>query len=218
MLKKIIKIGLIISALIIIGALLLDLYIVKTTKSKIYAKTSQIPNAYTGLILGSKVYNNGNPSGILKDRLDAGLELYKKNKIKRFLLSGDHGTKQYDEVNSMKKYLLKKGVSEKDIFLDHAGFDTYNSLFRAKEIFLVKDLIIVTQQFHLKRSLFIAKNIGLNAVGYVADKHQYSIANKMKIREKLANVKAFLELSINRKPTFLGHKIPITGDSSKSFD
>jgi SanA protein len=118
----------------------------------------------------------------------------------------------------MKHYLMDKGVPKSNIFLDHAGFDTYNSLLRAKKIFQVNNLIIVTQKFHLKRSLFIANHIGLTANGFLADRHQYYIAKQMYFREKLANVKALLELLIHRNPTYLGNKIPITGDSKKSFD
>ena len=218
MIKKILKIGFIFFLIGIGFVLVLDIYIQKSTKEQIFKKSDEIPKAYTGLILGTKVYTNGKPSIILKDRLDTGLELYQKHKIDRFLLSGDHGTKNYDEVNTMKNYLLKNGVPLKDIFLDHAGFDTYNSLLRAKKIFNISDLTIVTQKFHLKRSLFIANKIGLQANGFIADKHIYPIANKMNFREKLANVKAFLEVFTYRKPKFLGNKIPITGDSSKSFD
>ncbi len=218
MIKKIIKIGFVFFLLGIVFILLLDTYIQKSTKESIYIKSTDIPKAYTCLILGAKVYNNGKPSVILKDRLDAGLELYQKHKINRFLLSGDHGTKKYDEVNTMKNYLLNKGVPLKDIFLDHAGFDTYNSLLRAKQIFNITDLTIVTQKFHLKRSLFLANKIGLKANGFIADKHIYPFAKRMNFREKLANIKAFFEVSIHRKPKFLGNKIPITGDSSKSFD
>jgi len=216
--NKLLKIGIIAFIAILLFISLLSLYIEKSTNKQIFTNINNIPKSYTGLVLGSKVYANGKPSLILKDRLDAGLKLYKTNKIKRFLLSGDHGTKQYDEVNTMKNYLIKHGVSESDIFLDHAGFDTYNSLIRAKKIFNVDDLIIITQKFHLKRSLFIANNLGLKANGFLADKHVYYIAKRMYFREKLANIKAALELLVNRNPKFLGHKIPITGSSKKSFD
>lgn len=169
-------------------------------------------------MLGAKVYENGDLSGILKDRVDAAIELYENKKIKRFLLSGDHGRENYDEVNHMKKYLLNKGVPIEDIFLDHAGFDTYNSIYRAKKIFKVDSVIIISQAFHVKRAVYIAKYLDLQAQGYTADKHTYGIAKKMIIRESLANVKAFFELLFNREPKYLGAEIDIQGDSSKSFD
>jgi len=196
----------------------LNIYIKISTKNKIFSKLENISASYTALVLGAKVYKNGDLSGILKDRLDAALELYKAKKIKRFLLSGDHGKTNYDEVNQMKKYLLQNRVSIDGIFLDHAGFDTYNSIYRAKFIFNVKDVIIVTQGFHIKRAIYIAKRFNLNVQGYTADKHIYGIAKKMMFRESLANVKAFFELLLHIKPKYLGEKIDIIGDSSKSFD
>jgi len=189
-----------------------------STKKVISSNINSISKSYTGLVLGAKVYKNGNLSGILRDRVDSALELYNAKKIKRFLLSGDHGKINYDEVNQMKKYLIKKGVSEKDIFLDHAGFDTYDCVYRAKKIFNVDELIIITQEFHLKRAVYIAKSLDMKVQGYMADKHTYGIANRMLLRESLANVKAFLELLINKKPKYLGKAIDIKGDSSKSFD
>ncbi len=218
MFKKIIKIGFVIGIVGILFTILLDFYIVKSTKKQLFYKTSNVKVSYTGLVLGARVYKSGNLSLILKDRVEVALELYKNKKIKRFLLSGDHGTKAYDEVNAMKNYLLKHGVPEKDIFLDHAGFDTYNSIVRAKKVFLVNNVIIITQKFHLKRSLFIANNIGLKAQGFICDKHNYGIAKAMFVREKLANVKAFFEVFLHRKPKYLGKIIPITKDSKLSFD
>lgn len=218
MLKKIFKIGIKLAVFILIFIFCLNLYINLTTKENIFSNKEDIPSCYTGLVLGAKVYKNGKLSGILKDRVDTALELYKIGKIKRFLLSGDHGKQHYDEVNQMKKYLLNKGVPENDIFLDHAGFDTYNSAYRAKAIFLVDDVIIVSQEFHLKRAVYIARKLGLNAYGIKADKRKYGIAKRMFLREKIANVKAFLELLIGKKPKYLGVIIPIKGDSKKSYD
>ncbi len=215
---KYLKYSLFILLLGILFLFLLDWYVVFSTKDKMYTDVNITPKAYVALVLGAKVHQNGNPSIILKDRLDSAIELYNNAVIKRILLSGDHGTKTYDEVNSMKKYLIKNKIPTENIFLDHAGFDTYNSLIRAKKIFKIDTLLIVTQKFHLKRSLFIANKIGLSATGYIADKHLYPIAKKMYIREKLANIKALLELVLHRNPKFLGKQIPITGNSKKSYD
>ncbi len=218
MLKKILKFGFITGIILILCILLLDFYIIKSTKNQLFTEVTSVKKSYTGLVLGARVYKSGGLSLILKDRVETALKLYQSKKIKRFLLSGDHGTKSYDEVNAMKNYLVNLGVPEKDIFLDHAGFDTYDSLVRAKKIFLVNDVIIITQKFHLKRSLFIANNTGLNAQGFVCDSHNYGIAKTMFIREKLANIKAFIEIFLHLKPTYLGKKIPITKDSNLSFD
>jgi len=192
--------------------------VIETSKDLIYTSTDSIPFCYTAIVLGAHVSDTGYPSDFLKDRLDVAIELYKKKKIKRFLLTGDHGKKKYDEVNNMKKYLIENKIDIGDIFLDHAGFDTYNSMTRAKEVFEITDAIIVTQEFHLPRALYIAKRKGLNVYGIIADRRSYSSINKLNFREKLAILKAYIEVSLNRKPKFLGNKIPITGNSYLSFD
>ncbi len=177
-----------------------------------------LPSCYTALVLGASVYASGEPSPILADRLDKALDLYKNNKIKRFLLSGDHGTRSYDEVNKMRAYLNGKGVPDSVIFTDHAGFDTYSSMVRAQKIFEVDSLIIVTQAFHLRRAIYIARKQGLAAYGYQSDMRKYSSINYLRLRESFANIKAFFEVLFHVKPRFEGDKIPITGDSRKSFD
>lgn len=208
----------IIIALIIVFTILYN-YVYFSSKRFIYNELEQVPQCYTALILGAKVHRDGAPSNFLADRLEMGIKAYKSGKIKRFLLSGDHGTKNYDEVNNMKKYLLEKGIDTNDIFLDHAGFDTFNSIKRAKEIFEVKDVIIVSQEFHLPRALYIARYCGLNAYGISADKQNYgSVMFKLKLRERFALIKAFFETIFDMEPKFLGEKIPITGNSRLSYD
>jgi len=202
----------------LLGFLLLFLNIQRRSVKDIYTRANEMPVCYTALILGAHVNEAGRPSVFLQDRLDAGIELYRAGKIKRFLLSGDHGTKGYDEVNNMKQYLLSRKVDTSDIFLDHAGFDTYNSLVRAKKVFLADRLIIVTQQFHLPRALFIARNQGIEAYGYVADKQDYPGMGKLAFREQIAWIKAIVEVTLNRSPKYLGEVIPITGDSRLSYD
>jgi SanA protein len=188
------------------------------SKRYVYDKVADVPKCYTAIVLGAKVSSQGVPSDFLQDRLDVAMELYQSKKVTRFLLSGDHGQTHYDEVNSMKTYLINHGVDTKDIFLDHAGFDTYNSMVRAKEIFQIKDAIIVTQEFHLLRAVYIARSKGLEAYGMKADKRNYAALKRLKFRELLAKVKAFAEVSINKKPRYLGNQIPITGDSKLSYD
>lgn len=194
------------------------LYIQLYSKPFIYNNINNIPHKYTGIVLGAKVGNNGTPSNFLADRLDKAVELYKKHKISRFLLTGDHGQVSYDEVNNMKSYLLKHGIPEKDIFLDHAGFDTYDSMVRAINVFEVKEAIIVTQEFHLKRSVYIARKKGMDAYGIIADNQNYGSLTYLKFRESFACIKAFLNVVFNSNPKFLGPKIPITGESKLSYD
>ena len=206
------------AVLCILFIVFVNVHVNAFSRRYICSEMDSVPGYYTGIVLGAHVYQSGVPSNYLQDRLDKAIELYKSGKVKRLLLSGDHGRTNYDEVNTMKQYLLEQGVDTSDIFLDHAGFDTYNTMYRAKEIFEVKEAIIVTQDFHLPRAVYIARKLGLNAYGICADKQKYSSLNYLQKREKFANIKAFLELWIHKKPRFLGEKIPITGDNSKSFD
>jgi SanA protein len=194
-------------------------HIQKFSKSYIFSDTTtQMPNCYTVMVLGASVHRNGEMSLILSDRVDRAIDLYKLGKAKRFLLSGDHGRNDYDEVNSMKNYLLKHGIDSNDIFLDHAGFDTYSSMIRAKEIFNVDSLYIVSQNYHLYRAVYIARQIGLNAFGFTADQREYGGIVKFTVREWFANVKSWIWLKTNHQPTYLGYKIPITGNSRASWD
>lgn len=203
-------------ALLIIG--FINLYMLHYSKSFIFKEVEDCKSAYTVVVLGARVYPDGTLSNYLQDRVDAALVLYKENKVKRFLLSGDHGTIEYDEVNAMKDYLTNEGVSESDIFLDHAGFNTYNSMVRAQKIFEVKDCIIVTQDYHLTRAVFIARKIGLEAYGLSCSSDHLGSNEFNKKREVLARTKSFLELMFAVEPKFLGEKISITSDSYLSYD
>ncbi|MGB1248884.1 MAG: SanA/YdcF family protein [Chitinophagales bacterium] len=133
-------------------------------------------------------------------------------------MSGDHGTTDYDEVNAMKDYLIDKGVPKSDIFLDHAGFNTYNSVIRAKKVFEVDNLVIVSQDYHLPRAVFIAQYSGMEVYGFASSSAHLGATKRNKIREFLARIKSFLEIAIDIPPQYLGDVIPITGDSQLSFD
>jgi len=188
-----------------------QIYIVQLTKSYILSDVSTAPESDAVMILGARVYNNGKPSPILRDRLDYGYELYAQGKAKKILVSGDHGRKDYDEVNIMKDYLMEKGVPREDIFMDHAGFNTYDSMYRARDIFEIETLLICTQNFHIARAVYIARDMGIDAYGYPCeDKPIYSMA-QLKLRESLARVKAVMDTTVKRKPKYLGDTIPISG-------
>jgi SanA protein len=216
--KKIALFLFLMAALVVVLVIYLNTHIHHSSEKYISKNINVLPFSYTVLVLGAHVQENGQLSFILKDRVDRALELYKAHKVCRFLLSGDHGRKKYDEVNTMKRYLINKGVPQKDIFLDHAGFDTYSSLVRAKKVFDVKSVIIVSQLFHLPRAVYIARKIGLNAYGCPTANDFYERNLYYKFRESLADMKAYFSLMINLNPRFLGNKIPITGDSRKSYD
>ncbi len=215
---KIFKIALGTAGIILVIGILINIYIENVTKNYIYSDINDVPKSYTGLVLGAFVSERGTPSYVLRQRLDKAVELYKAGKIERILVSGDHGKKNYDEVNGMKEYLLKNGVPLKDIFLDHAGFDTYSSMVRAREIFEVDSVIIITQRFHLTRSVYIARKKELNAFGVVAntDNKYENLYNKG--RDKISRVKAFFDVALGRKPKYLGEKIPIKGNNQKTLD
>jgi SanA protein len=216
--KKIIKPLLFALTFVVLLVVIANIIVSVKSQQYIYHNVTDLPKCYTAIILGAKVSAKGVPSDFLRDRLDVAIELYNSKKVTRFLLSGDHGTTSYDEVNSMKKYLLKRGIDTSDIFLDHAGFDTYNTMIRAKEIFQITDAIIVSQEFHLSRAIYIARSKGLEAYGIKADKRNYPSLKRLKFRELLAKVKAFAEVTTNAKPKYLGNQIPITGDSKLSYD
>lgn len=178
----------------------------------------QVRRAEVAMVFGAYVLPNGTPSSALADRLVTALDLYKDGKVSKFLLTGDHGQDDYDEVNAMKAYLERAGVPKEDIFLDHAGFDTYQSLVRARDVFGVKDTILVTQEFHLPRALYIAKSLGLQAEGVTADRRALLNYRAMEVREMGARLKAFAEVSIGRSPKYLGPTIDLTGDASVTHD
>jgi len=217
------KLIILIAPIIILGLLISTIYLMNShineqSADYIFSDINKVPQAQTALILGARVFPDERMSSMLEDRSLTAFELYYKGKVKKILISGDHGEKGYDEVNTVKNWLLKKGVLAEDIFLDHAGFDTYDSLFRAKHIFQVESLIIITQNFHLPRAVYLGRNLDINAYGFVADKHFYRNIEYNEFREKIANIKGFFEIQFGSKPKYLGEPIPITGDSQKSWD
>ncbi|ADG81879.1 protein of unknown function DUF218 [Thermincola potens JR] len=191
----------------------------KNGKTGVYTSAEDMPPATVAIVLGAKVYPNGGVSTVLADRLNTGVELYKAGKVKKILLTGDHGQTNYDEVNTMREFMLRKGIPAEDIFMDHAGFSTYDSMYRARDVFRVKDAVVVTQQFHLPRALYIARTMGIEATGLIADKRTYTGARYLEFREALARVKALLQLHVFKsKPKYLGPAIPISGDGRVTCD
>ena len=166
------------------------------------------------LVLGAFVRDSGKPSGVLEDRLVTGIAAYESGASDRLLMSGDHGQDDYDEVNAMKDFALAEGVPSEAVFMDHAGFSTYESLYRARDIFQVKTVLIVTQEYHLYRALYVARALGLDAYGVAADRRTYSGMPRFEAREILARVKDFFFTIVQPLPTYLGDVIPITGDGN----
>lgn len=193
------------------------LYIKYTGQAQSAQKLDDVKPAYTAIVFGAGLRKDTTPSYILRDRLSAAAELYAAGKVKRILLSGDNRTLGYDEPESMKRYLLGIGVPPDDIFLDYAGFDTYSTMYRARDVFKVSDAILVSQQYHINRALHIGRNLGMQVSGYAADKRKYKYANSYYLRELGSCAKAQLDLLIGRKPHFLGPIVDIRG-ASNAFD
>ena len=170
------------------------------------------------IVLGCKVKDNGDPSDMLADRLKRGIDLYKQGAAPKIIMSGDHGTVEYDEVNTMKRIAIDAGIPSSDVFMDHAGFSTYESIYRAKEIFEADKIIIVTHEYHLYRALYIAEKLGIEAYGVNSDYNTYWGQIKRDIREILARCKDFVSMIFMPEPTYLGEKIPISGNGDLTND
>ncbi len=176
-------------------------------------------NADCIIVLGAGLRPDGKPTWMLEDRIKVGDELYKNHAAPKIIMSGDHGRESYDEVNAMKKYAKSEGVPSKDIFMDHAGFETYDTMYRARDVFGAKKVIIVTQKYHLYRAMYAAKKLGLDAYGVSATKRKYDNKQWIRdIREWLARVKIFGKCITKPKPKYLGKKIDLKGSGDVTND
>lgn len=168
------------------------------------------------IVLGAQVKADGTPSKMLRDRLDEGIRLYEAGAAPKILMSGDDGQVEYNEVAAMAAYAEDAGVSKKDLFLDHAGFSTYESMYRAQYIFGVKRAIVVTQKYHEYRALYIGQRLGMDVRGVSAADINYAFQGFRDIREVMARDKDFLQCIFWPKPTYLGDKIDIKGDGRQT--
>jgi SanA protein len=203
----------------LVGLLGLNMLVISSTQDKILT-LEEATNSDVDciLVLGAGVGANGVPSPILRDRLDKGIELYQAQVSNRLLMSGDHGQVDYDEVNVMKNYAISSGITSSDIFMDHAGFSTYESLYRAKFVFQVEKVLIVSQKEHLYRAIYIAESLGMDAIGVAAEDIHYGGDEARDLREFLARIKDVFSLIIQPNPTYLGDPIPIDGDGNSTND
>lgn len=217
--KRIIKYLII---LIIVGisiVLSINFYVILSTKKQIVDLSNlKNKNDYDCIIvLGAGIWGD-KPSPMLQDRLDEAIKLYEEGIAPKLIMSGDNGREGYDEVNVMKDYAINKGIPSEDIFMDHAGFSTYESIYRAKEVFKVEKAIIVTQKYHLYRALHIGNKLGINVTGVGADPRKYSGQIFRELREILARNKDFIQAIFKLKPTYLGESIPVSGDGNITND
>lgn len=220
--KRILKIFIVLILLGVLGVVLIfsiNGYIKTSSKKRIITieQATILGDVDCILVLGAGVWGD-RPTHMLEDRLNFGITLYQKGASDRILMSGDHGRRNYDEVNVMKDYAVNEGVLSSDVFMDHAGFSTYESLYRARDIFEAKKIIIVTQEYHLYRALYVADKLGLEAYGVASNPREYAGQSSRDIREVLARVKDFVYVIIKPEPTYLGDSVPVSGNGDMTND
>ncbi len=213
---KLLKYFAILVIVIAVIVFVINFYVIFKTKNQILESVDK-DDIDCILVLGAGV-RNGKPTDMLADRLLTAIDLYNKNVAPKIIMSGDHSKADYDEVNIMKNFAIDKGVPSTNIFMDHAGFSSYESLYRAKEIFEAKKIVIVTQKYHLYRSLYIANKLGLEAYGVSADLRKYIGQSYREFREVLARDKDFVKCFFKPKSTYLGEVIPVSGDGDVTND
>ena len=201
-----------------IGVLMLsgiNLYVKKSGEGRFISvsQACKLEDIDCILVLGCGVKDH-RPSLMLRDRLEKGVELYSVGASSKLLMSGDHGREEYNEVQVMKQYAMDAGIDSSDIFMDHAGFSTYESIYRAKEIFDADRIIIVSQEYHLYRALYIAEKLGIEAYGVPAEDVDYAGQMMRDLREILARIKDFMTTIFKPEPTYLGDVIPVSGDGN----
>ena len=200
-------------------AMLINVIVIISTQNKVLDSADDVTaNDYDCiLVLGAGIRQN-RPSDMLADRLDMAIELYKNGVAPKILVSGDHGNEDYDEVNVMKNYCVENGVPSEDVFMDHAGFSTYESVYRAKEIFGADKMVICTQKYHLYRAIYIAEAFDIEAVGVNSTLRDYRNQFFRDCREIVARCKDYLASFLKPQPKFLGDKISLDGDGNITND
>ena len=200
--------------------LAVDLCVKVSTKDRILSSSELTGKADADciLVLGCLVRGDGSPCDMLSDRLDVGIDLYRQGSAPKLLMSGDHGRIEYDEVNAMKQYAVERGICSEDVFMDHAGFSTYDSLYRAKEIFGAKRILIVSHGYHLYRALYIAKRLGLEAYGVASNQRDYRGQRARDMREIFARNKDFVWCFLNVKHRYLGEEISLSQSGDVTND
>jgi len=218
--KRIIIVLLCLALLGGIAVLGINGYVKKSTADQILSPeaASQLTDVDCILVLGCYVHDSGRPSDMLADRLRRGIALYKSGAAPKLLMSGDHGREGYNEVKAMKLEAMDEGIPSEDVFMDHAGFSTYESIFRARDVFAARKIIIVTQEYHLYRALYVANALGLEAYGVASDYHAYVGQLNREVREILARNKDFATSIFKPYPTYLGKVIPVNGDGNLTND
>jgi len=213
--KKLFFLWIILGILCVLFVFLINAYIRNSSVKYIVSSESELLSwKYVTMILGAKVRSDWSLSYMLHDRTNTAIEIYKNEKTKKLLVSWDNWKKRYDELRPTRDYLIEHGVSSGDIFLDFAGFDTYDSMYRAKHIFWITGLIISTQCFHQSRAVYIARSLDIDAYWVCADKRKYYGMRYNYFRETLATVKARFDVMFDAEPYFDWDYVSITGESN----
>ena len=217
--RKMIKYIIMLILIFVVTVLVINFFVKIVTKNRILKKEeySKLEDIDCIIVLGAGIWGD-KPSPMLEDRLKEAVSLYNQNISSKIIMSGDHGKADYDEVNIMKEYAIEQGVASEDIFMDHAGFSTYESVYRAKEIFEANKIVIVTQKYHLYRALYIAKQLGIEAYGVNSDPRKYVGATYREAREIIARDKDFIKCIFKPQPKYLGETIPVNGDGNITND
>lgn len=213
------RIGLGLLSIAILGAVAIfaiDAHVRSSAAPRIVSadEAASLGNVDCVLVLGCGVHPDGRPSDMLADRIAQGVALYNNGTSPKLLMSGDHGRADYDEVNAMRETAVQAGLPADDVFMDHAGFSTYESMYRARDVFGAKRVVIVSQEYHLYRALYVAQRLGLDAYGVSADLRPYAGQEARELREVLARNKDFLTAIVRPSPTFLGDPISLSGSAT----
>ena len=219
--KKILKLFMILvilGVIVLLGVFAVNLYMKAAVRDAVISEEelTELTDVDCILVLGAGVRDNGRPTDMLADRVTVGVRAYKTGVSDRILMSGDHGRRDYDEVNVMKDFAAERGIPKDDIFCDHAGFSTYESMYRAADIFGAKKIVIVTQSYHLYRAVYDARKLGIEAYGISADERNYRGQKYMDAREVLARAKDFIWCIVKPEPTYRGEKISLRGSGSQT--
>ena len=213
---KILLVLVVLGVIVGIGVIAANAHIKSVTKGFIISESElkNLEGIDCILVLGCGVWDDGTPTDMLADRITVGIRAYETGVSDRLLMSGDHSRKDYDEVNTMKAIAVESGIPADNVFCDHAGFSTYESMYRASDIFRADKIVIVTQSYHLPRAIYDAQKLGIEAYGISADERTYMGQMYRDVRELLARAKDFVWCIVQPEPTFRGEKIPITANGS----
>ena len=196
----------------VLSIYLINNHIQSQTADKIQTSITEIPTENPpriAIVLGAGVWANGEPSEVLYDRIVTAVELYRASRVKKILMSGDNPTENYDEPTAMKATAVKLGVPAADVVLDFAGRRTYDTCFRAKEIFAVKKAIVVTQEFHQPRTIYLCNNLGVDTIGITANRRRYVSEDSWAFREFFSTASAWFEINFLPFAPIGGEKEPI---------